>query len=331
MPQDFFTRFAVIMAFLGLGVFILLIFITLMLFPFPWNIFDITGNYVARFFAAGLSIGALSWMPIVVVYIRELVANWKACKRTSGLIGFIFQFAGRAIAIVVCMFPTQPWHKVHDYIAAAWLGGEIIGLIFIAIEMLRGKKDFVFILVGCVFILVGATFWVPYLLEIWNGIAIPEISSMILATYLGAILVEDTIKRQANLDAARTYAKNAGKPLLNLSCGNTSFGDTNADIVPRPVPNFVLNEPNARLPFQDKQFGACYCAHTLEHTDDPEQLKIELERVSERVFIVLPPVWAISCYVPSHKWVYCGKWFKNPFYNPNYNPKQIFSGNPLVH
>jgi len=213
MPLDFFTRFAVAMAFLGLGVFILLISITVMLFPFPWSVVDdsfsdlggiVTGNHAAGFFAVALCLGAVSWMPVVVVYVRELKVNWKACRQISGLIGFIFQFSGRAIAVVVCMFPTQPWHKVHDYIAGAWLGCEIVGLVFIAIEMLRGRMDTTWGIVPFAFIFAGVAFWMPYLLGIWGGIAIPEIASMTLVYAYSMALWARAWQGKAAIGIART-------------------------------------------------------------------------------------------------------------------------------
>ncbi|MEX2715226.1 MAG: hypothetical protein Q6353_004600 [Candidatus Sigynarchaeum springense] len=213
MPPDFFTRFAVIMAFLGVGLFILLISTAVVLFPFPWNAVDdsfsdlgsiLTGNYAAGFFAASLSLGAVSWMPVVLVYVRALLANWKGCKQVCGLLGFMFQLAGRAIAVVVCMFPTQPWHKVHDYIAAAWLGCEIVGLVFIAIEMCRGRKDMAWGFIPFVLIFVGVAFWLPYVLGIWGGIAIPEIASMVLVYSYSMALWARAWQGKVAIGVART-------------------------------------------------------------------------------------------------------------------------------
>jgi SAM-dependent methyltransferase len=158
----------------------------------------------------------------------------------------------------------------------------------------------------------------------------------LIAGYTGLIFVDDTYNRQVQLDNARIERKKSGKPLLNISCGKTDFGDINADIIPQEVSNFVLFKPNEPLPFNDKIFGSVYSAHTLEHSDDPIYLLQELERVSDTVFLALPPFWAITVYNPSHKWIPLDsnglKWFKNPLYSKDFadmeNP--CFSGNPLV-
>ncbi|HME55638.1 MAG TPA: hypothetical protein VKM55_25755 [Candidatus Lokiarchaeia archaeon] len=186
---DFFTKYAVVVAFLGLGVFVMLIFIAMMLYPSSWNAENsafsdygsiLTGNYAAGFFEAGLAIGAYSWMPIIIVYLKGIVRDFRQAKQTWGLLGFMIQFMGRVFAILVVAFPTKPWGRIHDNISIIWLGCEIISLIFIAIEMLRGKKDRLWGLIPFILIAVGVIFWLPYLLDVWKGIAIPEIASVAL-------------------------------------------------------------------------------------------------------------------------------------------------------
>jgi hypothetical protein len=82
---------------------------------------------------------------------------------------------------------------------------------------------------------------------------------------------------------------------LNICCGKTDGGGINADIFRHAeVPNFVLIEDIYHLPFADKQFPETLCSHTIEHVKDPERFLQELQRVSEKVVLVLPPLWDIS-------------------------------------
>ena len=154
--------------------------------------------------------------------------------------------------------------------------------------------------------------------------------------YIGAIGLVDTYRQYSQLLLARNYSKSVNKPLLNLSCGNSTFGDVNADIVPRSVENFVLFSPTESLPFEDNEFGAVYSSHTLEHSEDPEFLLAELNRVADRVYLVLPDFWALPVLHPSHHKIplnqYGDKWIKNPFYTPRFSSltRQNFHGNDLV-
>ncbi|MBI3034344.1 methyltransferase domain-containing protein [Candidatus Woesearchaeota archaeon] len=91
---------------------------------------------------------------------------------------------------------------------------------------------------------------------------------------------------------------------LNICCGNTDGGGVNADIVERDVPNFILVTSIYRLPFKDKEFKNALCSHTMEHVESPGKFFSELKRVSEKVSILVPPVWDIGCvgHVREHKW-----------------------------
>lgn len=199
MPTDFFTRYAVVIAFIGLGLFTLFIFICLALYPFEWNPIDnafsdmgriLSGNLVAGFFTVSLTFGAASWMPITLVYLREIVKNWREFRQYWGFIGFTLQAIGCIFAILICAFPMVPWLVIHDLFAAMWLISEVLGLMFVAIEMLRGKKDRTCGIIPFVIIPVGICFWVPYFLEIWTGLAIPEfISITIIYSYSMALWV----------------------------------------------------------------------------------------------------------------------------------------------
>jgi len=112
--------------------------------------------------------------------------------------------------------------------------------------------------------------------------------------------------RRHAVKKARIYAASVNRPTLNYGCGNTDFGDINVDIVPRPVSHFILVKPSpAHLPFPSKYFGAVICSHVKEHVPDPEALETELERVADRVFMVVPsPIFMWTWLWPEHKWVF---------------------------
>lgn len=113
-------------------------------------------------------------------------------------------------------------------------------------------------------------------------------------------------ERRQSVKKARIYAAYVSKPTLNYGCGDTDFGDVNVDIVPRLVSNFVLIEPSpTQLPFPSKHFGAVICSHVKEHVPDPEALERELERVADRVFMVVPsPIFLWTWLWPEHRWVF---------------------------
>ncbi len=79
---------------------------------------------------------------------------------------------------------------------------------------------------------------------------------------------------------------------LNICCGKTDGGGVNADIVQHmELPNFTLIDDIYNLPFANKTFDCVLCSHTLEHVDDPKSFFSELERVGEKVTLVLPPLY----------------------------------------
>ncbi|MFH1651354.1 MAG: class I SAM-dependent methyltransferase [Chloroflexota bacterium] len=108
---------------------------------------------------------------------------------------------------------------------------------------------------------------------------------------------------------ARNAARAANKPLLNAGCkaSFTEMSDVNLDIVPRPAPRFVQGDIQHLDMFQDKQFGAVYASHVLEHVPDPDAALSELHRVAENVFIITPlPIYPWAWLYPGHRWVFLG-------------------------
>jgi len=108
---------------------------------------------------------------------------------------------------------------------------------------------------------------------------------------------------------ARAAARAAGKPLLNVGCKSvyTDASDVNLDIVPRDVPRFTRGDIQELDMFRNKQFGAVYASHVLEHVEDPDAALRELHRVADNVFVITPlPVWPWSWLHPDHKWIMWG-------------------------
>lgn len=94
---------------------------------------------------------------------------------------------------------------------------------------------------------------------------------------------------------------------LNICCGRTDGGGINADIYKHAdLPNFVHIDNIYSLPFKDKQFYSTLCSHTMEHVGDPIRFYKELQRVSQRVVIVVPPLWDISAAlnILEHKYIF---------------------------
>lgn len=147
-------------------------------------------------------------------------------------------------------------------------------------------------------------------------------ASILLLSQLGNIAFEQVYNYADKLKVfkqARQTADRLGKPLLNYGCKTAepfaSQSDLNVDIVPRNVPNFMLILPDGgvHLPFQDKEFGAVFLSHVLEHTENPPLLLQELNRISDYVFIVYSQWWAIAQYIhPGHRWITInGKFYRN--------------------
>lgn len=124
----------------------------------------------------------------------------------------------------------------------------------------------------------------------------------------------ETVAQQAEKDLifwqARETANALGKPLLNAGCGiwyQTAImhSDVNMDVKPRNAPNFVLGSIEDMGMFRDKQFGAVFCSHVLEHVNGLEQARAELERVADYQFIITPsPLFITNWFCPWHKRVF---------------------------
>ena len=144
--------------------------------------------------------------------------------------------------------------------------------------------------------------------------------TLIGAWSIGAYLYDVLWLSKKYGNAAREYADSVGKPFLNVGAGTpnsslrvklfgpTLFGDVNCDLAASQTtpcgPDTVCHCDASSLPYPDGYFGSALASHLIEHVDDPQAVAEELERVSDRVFVVVPKWWA------PHTWLYTDhQWF----------------------
>lgn len=144
-----------------------------------------------------------------------------------------------------------------------------------------------------------------------------KIVVFVLLAMLVFLAVDHLVRRRITFMAAYNAAKAREKPLLNAGSGtadeHTDAGyiinrsDVNFDIrdLEGLIPNFVQGDIQDMHMFSDKQFGAAYCSHALEHMDDVHKALSELYRVADEVYVVLPRWWSPSNYMnDKHKWIF---------------------------
>lgn len=69
-------------------------------------------------------------------------------------------------------------------------------------------------------------------------------------------------------------------------------------------PRYVRTSVERMPMFRDRQFGAAFCSHVIEHVERPLDALQELHRVADSVFISYPRPWRIATYlVPGHTWL----------------------------
>ena len=116
------------------------------------------------------------------------------------------------------------------------------------------------------------------------------------------------LERKAQWRKARDLADTTGKDLLVVGApmGMYPCGDTTVDIQD-PSAFCPINGVEASveaLPFADKQFGAVYVSHVLEHVCHPDAALAELHRVADHVIVSYPRWWrVISWLSPGHTWI----------------------------
>lgn len=118
---------------------------------------------------------------------------------------------------------------------------------------------------------------------------------MIVTTILVGLLAYGFIAHYISYTLEKEKILKAQTWGLNICCGKTDGGGVNADIYKhQELPNFQLVNDIYHLPFQNKQFDSVLCSHTIEHVDDPKKFFAELQRVGEKVTVVIPPLYDIG-------------------------------------
>jgi len=163
-------------------------------------------------------------------------------------------------------------------------------------------------------------------LSFLRDMILPIIASKLALWWATGELVH-YLEKRAVFDRARARADELGLPLVNYGCGiwfrhAIENSDYNLDVVTRPnVPRFMLVEPDSSgLPFDDDS-TIVFCSHVLEHTENPDVLLRELNRIAREVYVLTPnPVLLQTWLHLGHKWVFIKRGrIKNPFYyKPNW-------------
>ena len=131
-------------------------------------------------------------------------------------------------------------------------------------------------------------------------------------------LISYTEKKKL-IKEAREYRDKVNKPILNLGCGLTEFGDINADIVEQPVKNFMIVDAEDLSMFKDKEFSVIFASHIIEHVKNPVEVMKEMHRIADRVMTIYPPLYSPGAYLTlSHRWLITRKNSELKFtkYNP---------------
>ncbi len=134
----------------------------------------------------------------------------------------------------------------------------------------------------------------------------------VLGAYVSCELFHLTTTKATAFEHAKQLAN--GKGIINLGAGphRTCQAQviacqpevlTNIDIAPDGMPQFIqLDIEREVLPFADKQFGAAFLSHVLEHLNNWQFAVEEASRVADYVVIVLPhPAYFSGQFWPEHK------------------------------
>jgi hypothetical protein len=120
--------------------------------------------------------------------------------------------------------------------------------------------------------------------------------------YQGTITVGENFERHGYYNQARQYCIAVRKPLLVVGMKRFFWqppnGDVTVDLDPavEELPGGVCADI-CDLPFVNKQFGAVFCPHVLEHLQTAEDVKKavdECTRVAHRSYFLCPSPYSIT-------------------------------------
>lgn len=134
----------------------------------------------------------------------------------------------------------------------------------------------------------------------------------LVGTYALRDSLHVTFTRLAAFERARELSNDRG--IINIGAGPHRIFPAkviarqpevlaNVDIVLDGLPNFLqLDIEKDSLPFSDKQFGAAFLSHVLEHLDNWQFALDEASRVADYAVVVLPhPAYFSGWLVPEHR------------------------------
>jgi len=112
-------------------------------------------------------------------------------------------------------------------------------------------------------------------------------------------------ERKEYWNKAKQYARMVGKPFLVVGRPMMMYGCGDYTLDLNPVGE-CENEIQADIEdlsmFEDKQFGAVFASHVLEHIEDIETGWNELNRITDRLFVAFPHPGYPHALVTDHKW-----------------------------
>ena len=137
-----------------------------------------------------------------------------------------------------------------------------------------------------------------------------------LGAYQSVVLHAENDERQRVLAAGIARSRVAGKPLLIVGRpknarhfgGDPAYEDVCVDLDPAvleecPYTGLVadIEQP---LPYGYKHFGAACIMHVLEHVDHPVDALMQIDRVSDVIYIAYPKRYnPFNWLHPEHKWI----------------------------
>ena len=130
-----------------------------------------------------------------------------------------------------------------------------------------------------------------------------------VAAYQTTIFFVELDERRRVSAQSLAYCRSIGKPYLvvgmRMYARHPDDGDVTLDVNPE-----VLNQPGGvvgdvrDMPFANKQFGVCYCAHVLEHMysiEDVQRAVAECTRVADYAAFLCPsPYSLVNLIHPTH-------------------------------
>lgn len=108
--------------------------------------------------------------------------------------------------------------------------------------------------------------------------------------------------------------------ILNVGCGNETYGTDRIDIVKTKTTTKVC-DIEKRFPFEDNTFDEVYCSYVLEHMKNPYNLILEIKRVCRvggRIVIITDNAGYIFRHLKGR---YHGDYSDKDVHGKNYNPK----------